>query len=36
VGARTRYFRTVPRPWTIQSCCQARSMSSSTADRWSQ
>jgi hypothetical protein len=29
-------FRTVPRPWTIQSCCQARSMSSSTAVRWSQ
>jgi hypothetical protein len=32
----TLFSRTVPRPWTIQSCCQARSMSSSTADRWSQ
>src|ERR1700722_1003478 len=30
----TLFSRTVSRPWTIQSCCQARSMSSSTADRW--
>jgi hypothetical protein len=31
----TLFSRTVPRPWTIQSCCQARSMWSSTADKWS-